>query len=74
MYRIIVARVPKALNGVATKVDSITDPFDQHQLGNTGNKMLLSLDKDRGIKALPVSRAVTGGHGWARLGRGPAWW
>jgi len=52
MYRVIIARAPKAVNGVATTASSITDPFDQVQLGNTGNKMLLALDKDRGIKPL----------------------
>jgi len=52
MFRVIVARAPKAVNGVATTASSISDPFDQLQLGNTGNKLLLPLDKDRGIKAL----------------------
>jgi len=51
-YRIIIARAPKAINGVATTASSITDPFDQLQLGATGNKLLLPLDNDRGIKAL----------------------
>jgi len=52
MYRIIIARVPKTVGGVATTYTSITNPFDDPQLGSTGNKMLLPLDKDRGIKAL----------------------
>lgn len=51
MYRIIIAKVPKAINGVATQQNNV-DPFDQIQLGNTGNRMLLNLDRDRGIKAL----------------------
>jgi len=52
MFRVIVARAPKAINGVATAASSITDPFDQINLGATANKLLLPLDKDRGIKAL----------------------
>jgi len=51
MYRLIVARVPKAINGVAT-TNSNVDPWDQVQLGSNGNKLIMSLDKDRGIKAL----------------------
>lgn len=51
-YRVIIARAPKTVGGVATTYNSITDPFDQTQLGSTGNKLLLPLDNDRGIKAL----------------------
>jgi len=52
MYRIIIARAPKSVGGVPTSYTSITNPFDQYQLGSTGNKMLLSIDRDRGIKTL----------------------
>jgi len=52
MYRIIIARVPKTVGGVATTYTSITNPFDDPQLGSTGNKMILPLDRDRGIKPL----------------------
>jgi len=52
MIRIIIARVPKAINGVATLVDNV-QPFETTlQLGNNGNKMLMNADKDRGIKFL----------------------
>lgn len=63
MHRIIIARAPKAVNGVATTASSITDPFDSLQLGNTNNKLLLSLDKDRGIKAL-YDKVHTLSNGW----------
>lgn len=52
MIRIIIARVPKAINGVVTLVDNV-QPFETTlQLGNNGNKMLMNADKDRGIKFL----------------------
>lgn len=51
MYRIIIAKVPKAINAVATTQNNV-DPFDALQLGNTGNRIILNLDRDRGIKAL----------------------
>lgn len=52
MFRIIIARVPKAINGVVTLVDNV-QPFETTlQLGNQGNKMLMNADKDRGIKFL----------------------
>lgn len=60
-YRIIIARVPKAVNGVATTTTSISNPFDEQNLGNVGNKLLLPLDRDRGIKAL-YDRVVTIGQ------------
>lgn len=51
-FRVIIARAPKAISGVATGYDKITNPFDDIQLGSVGNKLLLPLDNDRGIKAL----------------------
>lgn len=51
MYRLIVARVPKAINGTATTSINV-DPWDDVQLGSNGNKLIRTLDKDRGIKAL----------------------
>lgn len=51
MVRVIIARVPKAINGTATTYNNV-DPWDQIQLGSNGNKILFALDKDRGIKAL----------------------
>jgi len=50
--RLIIARVPKAINGTATTVSNV-DPFETNlQLGTNGNKMLMNADKDRGIKFL----------------------
>jgi hypothetical protein len=50
--RVIIARAPKAINGVATGVSNV-DPFETTlQLGNNGNKMLMNADSDRGIKFL----------------------
>jgi len=52
MIRLIIARVPKAINGTATTVSNV-NPFETTlQLGNNGNKMLMNADKDRGIKFL----------------------
>lgn len=52
MIRVIIARCPKAINGVATGVSNV-DPFETTlQLGNNGNKMLMNADSDRGIKFL----------------------
>lgn len=52
MIRVIIARVPKAINAVATLVANV-DPFETTlQLGNNGNKMLMNADSDRGIKFL----------------------
>jgi hypothetical protein len=51
-HRIIIARVPKAINAVATLVDNV-DPFEKTlQLGTNGNKLLMNPDTDRGIKFL----------------------
>jgi len=52
MIRLIIARVPKAINGTATGVSNV-NPFETNlQLGNNGNKMLMNADDDRGIKFL----------------------
>jgi hypothetical protein len=52
MIRVIIARVPKAINGTATTVGNV-DPFETTlQLGSNGNKMLMNPDSDRGIKFL----------------------
>lgn len=52
MIRVIIARVPKAINGTATLVDNV-QPFETTlQLGANGNKMLMNSDSDRGIKFL----------------------
>jgi len=52
MIRVIIARVPKAINGTATTVSNV-NPFETTlQLGNNGNKMLMNSDSDRGIKFL----------------------
>lgn len=51
MYRIIVARIPKAINGTAVTSTNV-DPWDDIQLGSNGNKMIRLLDTDRGVKAL----------------------
>jgi hypothetical protein len=52
MFRVIIARVPKAINATATLVDNV-DPFEKTlQLGTNGNKLLMNPDKDRGIKFL----------------------
>jgi len=52
MVRIIIARVPKAINGSATTVSNV-DPFETTlQLGNNGNKMLMNADTDRGVRFL----------------------
>lgn len=47
MIRVIVARLPKAYNGVVTT--SIYDPF---QNTGTGNRMILQADADQGVKFL----------------------
>jgi len=52
MIRVIIARVPKAINATATLVANV-QPFETAlQLGNNGNKMLMNADNDRGIKFL----------------------
>jgi len=52
MFRVIIARVPKAINAVTTRFDNV-DPFEKTlQLGNNGNKMLMNADSDRGVKFL----------------------
>jgi len=52
MIRVIIARVPKAINGTATTVGNV-NPFETTlQLGNNGNKMLMNADSDRGVKFL----------------------
>jgi len=52
MIRVIIARVPKAINAVTTRFDNV-DPFEKTlQLGTNGNKMLMNADSDRGIKFL----------------------
>lgn len=51
MYRMIICTVPKTLAGAATTYNNV-DLFDVTQLGATGNRLLLNLDRDRGIKAL----------------------
>lgn len=50
-YRVIIARIPKAINGVAV-TSSYVDFWDADNLGSMGNKLLLRPDKDRGIKML----------------------
>lgn len=51
-YRIIIAKVPKQLAGVVTTASSITNPWEADETGSVGNKLIMGLDKDRGIKAL----------------------
>lgn len=51
MYRIIIARVPKTIAGVAVTT-TFVNFWDDTQLGAVGNKMLLKSDTDRGIKFL----------------------
>jgi len=73
MIRVIIARVPKAINGTATLVGNV-QPFETTlQLGNNGNKMLMNADSDRGIKFLydkihhvgpQVQGACTAGQGF----------
>lgn len=50
MYRILIVRVPKTVAGVAT--GNSFDPFQTVNQGSTGNKMLLPIDVDRGVKTL----------------------
>ena len=50
MYRIIICKVPKTVNGTAVNSNN-TYPFQLAQLGVTGNTMVLPLDSDRGFKA-----------------------
>ncbi len=49
MYRIIIARMPKAIGTVYTTRSNV-NIFQAVQLGNTGNKMVLPVDHDKGIK------------------------
>lgn len=51
MYRVIVARVPKAVEGVPTNYISLKYWQIEDQ-GQLGNKMIRAIDKDRGIKTL----------------------
>jgi len=74
MIRVIIARVPKAINGTATLVGNV-NPFETTlQLGNNGNKMLMNADSDRGVKFLydkihrvgpQVQGSATGGQGFS---------
>lgn len=51
MYRIIIARVPKTVSN-AVVTTAFTNFWDDIQLGNNNNKMLLKADTDKGIKFL----------------------
>jgi hypothetical protein len=51
MFRIIVARVPKAGNWGVTTAQNVP-LWQAHDQGSLGNKMILSIDKDRGIRTL----------------------
>lgn len=51
MYRVIVCTIPKTLGGVVSTYNNV-DLFDTTQLGATGNRLILNLDRDRGVKAL----------------------
>jgi hypothetical protein len=64
MYRIMVLRLPKSIGGAITTRNNVY-PFQQSQLGATGNAMILPLDTDRGVKAyydrvFTTNLAVTG--------------
>ena len=60
MYRIIIARAPKSLQGSLTTYQAY--PFQTANLGSTGNNMLLPMDSDRGFKAL-YDRIYNTNHG-----------
>ena len=49
MYRVIVARMPKAI-GPTLVTSSNVDIFQAAQLGASGNNMVLPIDHDKGIK------------------------
>jgi len=51
MYRILIVRVPKTIQGTAT-TNSNVYPFQTANLGSTGNAMILPLDQDKGVRAL----------------------
>ncbi len=51
MYRVIVARVPKAVGGSLTSFNNL-NYWQIEDQGNLGNKMIRAIDKDRGIKTL----------------------
>jgi hypothetical protein len=64
MYRIMVLRLPKSIGATITTRNNVY-PFQQSQLGATGNAMILPLDTDRGVKAYydrvyTTNLAVTG--------------
>jgi len=50
MVRIIVAVLPKELNGTVTT--SVFDPFQVQNTGTNGNNMLFPADRDAGVKFL----------------------
>jgi hypothetical protein len=50
MYRIMILKFPKTVQGTITGAGTI-NPFDVANFGNTGNKIILPLDKDKGIVA-----------------------
>jgi len=69
MIRVIIARVPKAINATATLVANV-NPFETTiQLGNNGNKMIMNADSDRGIKFL-YDKVITMGDSIAGPGDG----
>lgn len=49
-YRVIIASMPRSRGNVVTTPNNV-DLFQAPGLGNNGNKLLLPLDKDKGIKA-----------------------
>jgi len=49
MYRVIIARMPKAIGGTLTTSSNV-DIFQAAQLGASGNNMILPVDHDKGIK------------------------
>jgi hypothetical protein len=68
MVRLIIARVPKAINGTATGVANV-EPFETTlQLGNNGNKMLMNADSDRGIKFLYDKIYRSSNQSWSGVG------
>lgn len=52
MYRVMVLRLPRTTETGAVTTFNNLRIFNAAQLGNTGNKMILPVDKDMGIKAL----------------------
>lgn len=49
LFRVIVARAPKTVSNAIVTASSV-DPFQGADLGGTGNKLLLNIDRDRGLK------------------------